>query len=174
MRRPVMVKHSTRLWYLTEALVADQDNNVVIVYLSKLSDGETWEYKAWLPPSMIRVHGGFHDPVFMNRMDITDSCFKEMRLKGISEFLLAEEAIRLNKHQITLPDDLLQKLQAAHHSEESPVEAEKENPPPGVGTQKGGNLPSQSGSETGNGNNTGHGVDPGRNDDLSPRNNPAA
>lgn len=117
LNRKAQVTYKGRMWLLTEALVADQRDNVVIVYLSRLKDNDTYEWKDWLRPTVVRKLGGFYDPIFMHRIDIPDAVFKYYRIQAINAFLESESEINKMGHSIDaggIAPDVLARLQAAH------------------------------------------------------------
>lgn len=91
----VMFPMKGRTWFCREALVRDQYNNLVIVYLTKLFDGETYEWKDWMKPSIIKQLGGsVYDPLFPKRLFISDACHNFYRLGAVSAFLETEKALQ--------------------------------------------------------------------------------
>ena len=94
MSRPLMFPFMSRTWFLKESIVRDQDNNCVIVYLCKLLDHETYEWKDWMKPSLISRMGGYYNPELPNSLNITDTCFKFFRLGACQAFIETENAMK--------------------------------------------------------------------------------
>jgi hypothetical protein len=94
--REVMFPMEGRTWFCREAIVRDQDNNLVIVFLTKLFDNETYEWKDWIKPSVIANLGGYYDPAFPNSLRLTDSVFQLYRLGAAQAFIETENQLHKN------------------------------------------------------------------------------
>jgi len=93
-KRDCSICFRNRWWYFREAVLGDQEGNLVLCYLAKLFDGETYEWYSWLNPQDVKLAGGKHDPLFPMSTILPDALFKSYRIQAISKFEEAERGIR--------------------------------------------------------------------------------